>query len=190
MSDYLLPDWFSDRIPAFERRLSHFKGRPVQCIEIGVAEGRCTKWLVENILTHSDARIRCVDPWELKPFAEPSFDEKIGRHRQVIKVKRRSSAALKLLPLASFDFIYIDGNHEARYVLEDAVLSFPLLKPGGILAFDDYTHERLYQDQTPDPIVPTDDLLPPRPAIDAFLQMWEHCLDLLAVDCQVWVAKK
>jgi predicted O-methyltransferase YrrM len=37
-----------------------------------------------------------------------------------------------------FDIIYIDGNHEPEYVLEDAVLSFRKLKVNGILIFDDY----------------------------------------------------
>jgi len=37
-----------------------------------------------------------------------------------------------------FDFIYIDGDHHASAVLEDAVLCFPLLKDGGLLIFDDY----------------------------------------------------
>lgn len=32
-----------------------------------------------------------------------------------------------------FDIIYIDGNHEPEYVLEDAVLSFRKLKIGGIM---------------------------------------------------------
>ena len=37
-----------------------------------------------------------------------------------------------------FDIIYIDGNHEPEYVLEDAVLCFRKLKHGGIMIFDDY----------------------------------------------------
>ncbi len=37
-----------------------------------------------------------------------------------------------------FDIIYIDGNHEPEYVLEDAVLSFRKLKKNGIMIFDDY----------------------------------------------------
>jgi predicted O-methyltransferase YrrM len=37
-----------------------------------------------------------------------------------------------------FDIIYIDGNHEPEYVLEDAVLSFRKLKKDGIMIFDDY----------------------------------------------------
>ena len=37
-----------------------------------------------------------------------------------------------------FDMIYIDGNHEPEFVLEDAVLSFRKLKKGGWMIFDDY----------------------------------------------------
>jgi hypothetical protein len=37
-----------------------------------------------------------------------------------------------------FDIIYIDGNHEPEYVLEDAVLSFRKLKKNGMMIFDDY----------------------------------------------------
>ena len=37
-----------------------------------------------------------------------------------------------------FDMIYIDGNHEPEFVLEDAVLSFRKLKKGGWIIFDDY----------------------------------------------------
>ena len=37
-----------------------------------------------------------------------------------------------------FDIIYIDGNHEPEYVLEDGVLSFRKLKVGRIMIFDDY----------------------------------------------------
>jgi predicted O-methyltransferase YrrM len=39
---------------------------------------------------------------------------------------------------AYFDIIYIDGNHNPEYVLEDAVLCFRKLKPNGMLIFDDY----------------------------------------------------
>lgn len=36
------------------------------------------------------------------------------------------------------DIIYIDGNHEPEFVLEDAVVSFRKLKNNGIMIFDDY----------------------------------------------------
>ena len=41
---------------------------------------------------------------------------------------------------AMFDIIYIDGNHEPEYALEDAVFIFRKLKTGGIMIFDDYDY--------------------------------------------------
>jgi predicted O-methyltransferase YrrM len=38
-----------------------------------------------------------------------------------------------------FDFIYIDGAHEAKYAIQDAVLGWALLPAGGFMLFDD-TH--------------------------------------------------
>jgi len=37
-----------------------------------------------------------------------------------------------------FDFIYVDGAHQAPQVLSDAILSFKLLRAGGVIGFDDY----------------------------------------------------
>ncbi len=36
------------------------------------------------------------------------------------------------------DFVYIDGNHMSKYVLEDAVNAFYCLKNNGYIIFDDY----------------------------------------------------
>jgi hypothetical protein len=33
--------------------------------------------------------------------------------------------------------VYVDGAHEAKYVIQDAVLSWQLLGPDGFLLFDD-----------------------------------------------------
>lgn len=37
-----------------------------------------------------------------------------------------------------FDWIYLDGRHDFQGVLEDFRAAWPLLKPGGIMVFDDY----------------------------------------------------
>jgi predicted O-methyltransferase YrrM len=47
-----------------------------------------------------------------------------------------------LLNNSSFHFIYIDGSHKSMDVYLDAVLSWKMLKIGGILAFDDYKFNR------------------------------------------------
>ena len=78
-----------------------------------------------------------------------------------------------------FDFIYVDGNHTTVEVLEDAVLSFRLIKAGGILAFDDYKWDdsRLRHEGLP------------RPAIDAFLKVYANKISVLSKGYQVWVRK-
>ena len=43
-------------------------------------------------------------------------------------------------PLFLFDFIYIDAGHSASDVLTDGILSFHLLKVGGVIVFDDYEY--------------------------------------------------
>jgi predicted O-methyltransferase YrrM len=56
-----------------------------------------------------------------------------------VTVKRGySNEVLPTLEDNSFDIVYIDGNHEPEYVLEDAVLAFRKVKVGGYLIFDDY----------------------------------------------------
>jgi hypothetical protein len=64
-----------------------------------------------------------------------------------------------------FDFIYIDGSHQAPDVLVDAVLAFKLLKVGGTLGFDDY----LWSEGTSGDEAP---LRCPKPAVDAFVNIY------------------
>ena len=37
-----------------------------------------------------------------------------------------------------FDIAFIDGNHETEFVYKDGVMTFPKVKPGGVIIFDDY----------------------------------------------------
>lgn len=48
-----------------------------------------------------------------------------------------SQQELRKPPLTSYDIIQIDGDHRAAPVLEDAVLSWRLLKTHGVMVFDD-----------------------------------------------------
>ena len=112
---------------------------------------------------------------------EPRFDHNIavsGSGAKVIKIKARSEEALGALAENSFDAAYIDGSHRAPNVMLDAVLSWKLVKPGGLLIFDDYKwapelppHER------------------PKMAIDAFLNVLQAQLEVLHIGYQVIVRK-
>lgn len=90
-----------------------------------------------------------------------------------------STKVLRTFEFEEFDFIYIDGSHNAIDVLEDAVLSFRLLKNNGIIAFDDYLwNDEQYSDGTY-----------PKLAIDAFISIYDHKIKLLYKEYQVWIQK-
>jgi len=148
-------DWHSHNIPHWRRILERYRGQPkVRALEIGSFEGRSTIWLLENILTHETAHIDCIDTFKgsvehermgvdldnlfgrfmdnTEPYAK-KIERFIGRSQDVLR-----SGDFCPYEVYSYDFIYIDGSHKAADVLEDAVLSFRLLKVGGLLIFDDY----------------------------------------------------
>jgi hypothetical protein len=72
-----------------------------------------------------------------------------------------------------FDVVYIDGSHQAPDVLLDAVLGFELLRPQGIIAFDDY----LWQEPLPGGVDP---IRCPKLAIDAFANIYCRKLRLIS----------
>ncbi len=97
-----------------------------------------------------------------------------------MKIRRgRSCDRLRELQFNSMDFIYVDGSHTTRDVLSDAVLSFDLLKTGGMMAFDDY----LWQGYPKQP------LLNPKIGIDAFLMCYQGRYELLERDYIVFIRK-
>lgn len=171
-------DWHSQHIPVWEQFLTPLDGQPIRCLEIGSHEGRSAVWIVKHLLSHRDSTLTCVDIWKSED-AERRFDGNItetGRADQVRKLKADSWRAFSLLS-PGFDLIYIDGDHEGRHVLEDAIQSFRTLNAGGILIFDDY--------RNPSPSTSH----PPAPAIDAFLQLWGDQLKVLHQEDQVFVRK-
>lgn len=177
-------DWVSRNASLWTQTLSTFKDKPnVRALEVGSFEGRSALWFLENILTHPTASITCIDVWV--DAYEDLFDENIkayGNPGKVIKLKDRSDVVLKTLKPQGYDFIYIDGSHVAKDVLTDAVLAWDLLKPGGIIIFDDYDWAGVRSW-----IVPHHT---PKTAINAFLKVFGPYLDVLHQDYQLVVRKK
>ena len=110
---------------------------PRCAIEIGALHGGCSVWLMENYLNREKDRLFCIDINEseyLKNNLQPyeNADLKLGLSSDVLVDMIQEYKQ----PIANL--IYIDGSHIAKHVMEDAILSWKLLKVGGIMVFDDY----------------------------------------------------
>jgi predicted O-methyltransferase YrrM len=82
-----------------------------------------------------------------------------------------------------FDFIYIDGSHQAPDVLLDAVLGFELLRDQGMMVFDDY----LWQEPLAGGVDP---VRCPKMAIDAFVNVYCRKLRVISAPlCQLYLHK-
>lgn len=179
-------DWFTGNIPVWSRILDEFRGKEVHALEIGSFQGRASRWLMENILTHPDATLTCVDTFEGSVEHTPEllrdlralFDHNLSPFQEKLNVLVGKSNLILPHIDTRFDFAYIDGDHRAFAVLEDAVNAFNLLKFGGIMIFDDYLWNggaRAIDN--------------PRIAIDAFLEINKDRLVILHKDYQVIVRK-
>ena len=91
----------------------------------------------------------------------------------------RSSDVLRLLAPGAYDFAYIDGAHEAKHVISDAVLVWPLLEAGGFLLFDDYNFTFA---ATPEQNTAQ--------AIDFFLRVYADELEVIDKGAQVLLRKR
>lgn len=184
-------DWFSADIPNLSRFLAPFKGKPIKMIEIGSFEGRSTVWFLENTLIHPKASITCIDTFAGSPEhqnikinlqnLEKIFDYNVktsGYSSKVFKIKGVSQEVLRKLPLYSYEIIYIDGSHKACDVLEDAVLSFRLLKKHGVMVFDDYIWP-----------VKLPEIKKPKKGIDAFLNIYQGQYQILHQKEQLFIKK-
>ena len=183
-------DFFSNNIPFWTHYLQEFKNKPnLHFLEIGSFQGRSAVWLLENILTNESSRITCIDTFEgsiehknhfqndIKNLFD-MFSHNISKFKNKVNIiKNISQIALKQIN-EQYDFIYIDGDHKASSVLEDAILSFSLLKKGGIIIFDDYLWFEMekYIDN-------------PKSAIDAFLEIYADKIIVLNKNYQVIIKK-
>jgi predicted O-methyltransferase YrrM len=185
------PNWFAHYAEKFfDRHLSPLAGKPgLRFLQIGAFTGDASLWLLDSVLTGKDSTLTDVDTWEgsgepeHEPFdwseVERVYDERMAGRRSS-KFKGTSAEFFTASPDAAFDFIYIDGDHTAAGVLSDAVRAFDLLKPDGLLAFDDYQWK-------PYPDAPAH--LAPGAAIDAFALCYRDRLEILEIGLQVWVQK-
>jgi GR25 family glycosyltransferase involved in LPS biosynthesis/predicted O-methyltransferase YrrM len=185
-----LPNWFlgNKTQDDFNKFLEEFKGQPnLKFLEIGSFCGNSAAWTIENILTDATSTLTCVDPWngnvahEDFQFSdvEAAFDEQLEPFKkQLIKQKAYSDEWLMKNRSNQYDFIYIDGDHMPQAFMSDAILSWELLKPGGIMAIDDYEWQH-----------PRGAKYNPKEAIDLFISMYSEHIQVIEKGWQIWIRK-
>jgi hypothetical protein len=128
-----------------------FKDKPIKYLEVGTFHGSNIISVGLTYCLHPNSEMYCIDPWEdydeypeYKNQQQSNYNlcmENInnsGMKDKIKVIKGYSNIEVPKLEDNYFDIIYIDGNHEPEFVLEDGVLSFRKLKVGGYLIFDDY----------------------------------------------------
>jgi predicted O-methyltransferase YrrM len=131
--------------------IERFNKRPINYLEIGAFYGGNVISVANTYGSHPESKLYVIDPWEdYHEYPEykgehskiySTFMENIEKSGKKEKIHINRGYSRDCIPKFEdefFDIIYIDGNHEPEFVLEDAVLSFRKLKSGGIMIFDDY----------------------------------------------------
>ncbi|TXH11575.1 MAG: class I SAM-dependent methyltransferase [Hyphomicrobiaceae bacterium] len=182
MSDFhFTSDWFTTHIPRWEKHLLHLAGRPIHCLEIGTYEGRSACWIAQNLLTHPESSLLCLDPLPWSAIVD-RWHENLRQVKCAGEVRLTRASSLEVLPghKYAYDFIYVDGDHHGSSVIRDGINAWKLLRSGGIMIFDDYLWS--------DPKYQAHEL--PGPAIDYFLSLYQGKFTLLFSGWQIGIRKE
>ena len=187
-------DWFTHNTTNFadiKKRL----GRVESILEIGSFEGRATCWMLENMLKNTGT-ITCIDPFtgtdDVRNDPDNLKDSELeARFNRNVNLSKKPTQTVNVVPHTSYqalamlittgaqyDFIYVDGNHTGEAAMTDACMCWGLLKPGGIMLFDDY-----FWDHAPD------HLDRPKAAIDAFMNTFIRRFKVTGVGYQMAIQK-
>jgi hypothetical protein len=120
--------------------------------EVGVWTGAFARRILERCPRVE--RFFMIDPWAHLPdwnkplnVGQPAFDavyEEAMRNTDFARDRRtvlrgRTLDVAAMLPDASLDFVYIDGDHTLRGVTIDLQKMLPKVRPGGFIGGDDFS---------------------------------------------------
>lgn len=189
------PTWFDITAREnFERAFLPASNQPnLRFLQLGVFKGDASAWLMENVLTHPRSVLHDVDLWddndelsELRDFnmadVEAEYDKRTWKWRNEGRITKYKVSTMTFLARQvangspQYNFIYIDADHTAISTLENAIMAYRLLKPGGVLCFDDYlwrSREGWYAE--------------PQLAIDMFKNLYAGRMVVMFIGLQCWL---
>ena len=136
-----------------------FGKTPLVGAEVGVFRGQHAQCILNTL---NMARLYLIDPWDFfcpwesnhtaprwkpgkagpKVSGEEMYLEVCQRfdNRNVMTVKAPSLIAVERFKQEDLDFVYIDGEHTHKAVLDDLRAWWPIVKKGGVVAGHDYAN--------------------------------------------------
>jgi predicted O-methyltransferase YrrM len=175
--------WFLNNVDLWEEKVVKNLPETPRILEIGVFEGMSTCWLASkypnSILDSIDTFVGSMENGVVSGLYE-RFLKNVEPFKNRINIHiGESYQHVRKFDKEYFDFIYVDGSHQAKDVLIDAIQSFYSLKHGGVMVFDDYEWHAY-----PNPN------LCPQKGIDIFLDLFNDELNIIHKDYQLIIIKK
>lgn len=137
-----IPDCSRDDLPKFFRQMGYKVGA-----EIGVDKGEFSEKFCQAGL-----KLYAIDPWRSYKDYEDSRGQKkldflyertkrvLAPYKNCTIVRKTSMKAALDFADESLDFVYIDGNHQFKYVAEDICEWSKKVKKGGVISGHDYIY--------------------------------------------------
>ena len=187
--------YLSSYSSVWKQHLSRFAKMPaLNVLEVNSGEGESTCWLIDNILTDDSARITCIDTFEAEAAHQVVFTggtlkvldnlfklntTKTGHLEKIRTIAGKPQDKLRSLPPDAFHLVYLGGPKPASDVLENALLTWGLVKVGGMLIFDHYGFS----------FDPGENEDSPSVAIDAFRKIFNNKIKLIHEGYQILLEK-
>jgi hypothetical protein len=137
-----IPDCSRDDLPGFFVEMGYKVGA-----EIGVDRGEFSEKFCKVGLT-----LYAIDPWQydndyIDRHSQKRLDSFYELTKKVLSsypkstvIRKTSMEAVNDFADESLDFVYIDGNHQLKYVIEDLVEWSKKIKKGGAICGHDYIY--------------------------------------------------
>ncbi|EKM59540.1 glycosyltransferase family 8 protein [Phanerochaete carnosa HHB-10118-sp] len=175
-------DWFSFNEDRWRSLFPLVKSTAPRALEIGSWEGRSAVFLLTELCARGGS-LTCIDHFDLmQTAAGRERYEKVVRNLSMtgkpFRVMEGFSTPMLMTILQEemtaiqpgFDWIYVDGSHEADDTFLDAEMAWRLARKGAVIIFDDYRWDK----------EPEDSDHHPKRGIDTFMTLHAAQFDVIS----------